>query len=199
MLVDEQSTAYPRAEPQPKRRLRWYEWTTLVFVLLLGVAIFMPVYGNPKHSAKRMVCLSNLKQMSLAAAMYASDNNERLPLLVGRTNATSVPASTPTYEDILIPYLKAERIEFSCPGDFSAKKSPFPDRSWVEVYGSSYRFLPKPAHLFPFGNTEGAEISVFIHDADRFHEDSTNVKKYAAAFYDGHAKLVADEIIFARH
>src|SRR5690349_9968192 len=73
-------------EPQrPKAKFHW-AWI-LVFVIIIcgcggaGVlgAILFPVFMQAKMAAGRSLCVSNVKQSSLALLMYSADNNDRCP------------------------------------------------------------------------------------------------------------------------
>jgi hypothetical protein len=55
-----------------------------VFILLLaGLAIMgallFPVFAQARERARQAICLSNVKQLSLAMQMYAQDYDDRLP------------------------------------------------------------------------------------------------------------------------
>jgi hypothetical protein len=77
----------------------------LFILLLAGVAMMgamlFPVFSQARERARQAVCLSNLKQMSLAMQMYAQDYDDRLPRRVD-------------WMDALGPYIKAEPV-FHCP------------------------------------------------------------------------------------
>ena len=51
----------------------------LVVIAIIGIlsSMLLPALGKARHSAKRAVCLSNLKQVGLLYEMYADDNSER--------------------------------------------------------------------------------------------------------------------------
>jgi len=49
-----------------------------MILCLFILAIFFPVYSQP-HGARRTVCMSNIKQITLAFIMYANDYDNRLP------------------------------------------------------------------------------------------------------------------------
>src|SRR5690348_4381394 len=53
----------------------------LVVIVIIGVlaALLLPVLTAAKERAIRVACLHNVKQLDLAAIMYARDNNDRLP------------------------------------------------------------------------------------------------------------------------
>lgn len=60
-------------------RTPWiYALIVFPLICLLGVFL-MPGGGNSRESARKTMCLSNLKQMATSALIYIEDNGGRLP------------------------------------------------------------------------------------------------------------------------
>ncbi len=74
------------------------------FCLLVPIlaAILFPVFSQAKNSAKNTMCMSNLKQLSNGALMYAAENDDKLPF------ATN-------WNDAVRKYVIKEDV-FHCPG-----------------------------------------------------------------------------------
>jgi prepilin-type N-terminal cleavage/methylation domain-containing protein/prepilin-type processing-associated H-X9-DG protein len=53
----------------------------LVVIAIIGIlaAIVFPVFARARESARKAVCLSNVKNIALAIQMYLADNNDTLP------------------------------------------------------------------------------------------------------------------------
>lgn len=53
----------------------------LVVIAIIGIlgALLLPAIGAAKSQAKRVPCLSNLKQINIAVRLYAEDNQDTLP------------------------------------------------------------------------------------------------------------------------
>jgi len=53
----------------------------LVVIAIIGIlaAMVFPVFARARESARKVVCLSNIKNIALAFQMYLADNNDTLP------------------------------------------------------------------------------------------------------------------------
>jgi len=53
----------------------------LVVIAIIGIlaAMVFPVFARARESARKVVCLSNVKNIALALQMYLADNNDTLP------------------------------------------------------------------------------------------------------------------------
>ena len=55
------------------------ELLVVISIIAILAAMLLPVLGNARKVAQMAVCLSNLKQVGLAATMYSGDNDESYP------------------------------------------------------------------------------------------------------------------------
>jgi prepilin-type N-terminal cleavage/methylation domain-containing protein/prepilin-type processing-associated H-X9-DG protein len=71
----------------------------LVVIAIIGIlaAMVFPVFARARESARKAVCLSNVKNIALAFQMYLADNNDTLPPSEHRAEVLayfdSIPAS----------------------------------------------------------------------------------------------------------
>ncbi len=65
------------------------ELLVVISIIAMLLAILMPALGSVKERAKRVVCASNLKQMSIGFATYASSYDDKLPK--SYFNGTNMP------------------------------------------------------------------------------------------------------------
>jgi prepilin-type N-terminal cleavage/methylation domain-containing protein/prepilin-type processing-associated H-X9-DG protein len=54
------------------------ELLVVIAIIAILAAILFPVFAQAKESAKKISCLSNMKQFSLGTIMYSSDSDDRL-------------------------------------------------------------------------------------------------------------------------
>jgi len=65
----------------------------LVVIAIIGIlaAMVFPVFARARESARKSVCLSNVKNIALAIQMYLGDNNDTLPPLERRDDVIGAP------------------------------------------------------------------------------------------------------------
>ena len=61
-----------------KKGFTLIELLVVIAIIAILLSILLPALKNIKEQGKRMVCLSNLKQMTLGWAMYSGDNDDKL-------------------------------------------------------------------------------------------------------------------------
>lgn len=66
---------------RPANRVAFTLIELLVVIAIIAIlaAILFPVFARAREKARQASCMSNLRQMSSAFAMYTQDNDERLP------------------------------------------------------------------------------------------------------------------------
>ncbi|MEZ0327627.1 MAG: type II secretion system protein [Fimbriimonas sp.] len=142
----------------------------LIILFLLG-SVFVPIRAGDNYRAPN-ACLSNLKQMAIGIAMYASDADDRLPL-------------AKDWMDGLDPYVKNPNVS-QCyavkPGGHGYAMNRF-------LAGVSEETLEKPTemHLVYDASSLGKSITEYLPSfpLPARHGGNNNV-----AFADTHARAV---------
>jgi len=88
------------------------ELLTVIAIIGILAAIIIPTVGSVRDSAKASTCLSNLRQVGLAAIVYANDNKNLLPD-AGTGNDPAWARTLSSY--MTIPAAQRASI-FTCPG-----------------------------------------------------------------------------------
>jgi len=78
------------------------ELLVVIAIIAILAAILFPVFSKAREKARQTNCLSNQRQISVAAQMYCQDNNETLPSATANTYGTATVPSAgvspfPTY------------------------------------------------------------------------------------------------------
>ena len=68
-----------------RRGFTLIELLVVIAIIAILAAILFPVFASARESARRTTCVSNLRQLGMAAHMYAGDYDELFP-------ATTTPA-----------------------------------------------------------------------------------------------------------
>lgn len=77
------------------------ELLVVIAIIAILAAILFPVFAQARAKARQATCTSNMKQIGLAALMYATDYDEMLPWAASNAGAT-----TTTWYDLVEPYVK---------------------------------------------------------------------------------------------
>jgi len=107
------------------------ELLVVIAVIAILAALLFPVFATVREKARQATCASNLRQLGMAFAQYAQDNDEQMPGLTdGRPGAGAAGgwmffrvfgdnAVAPVFDPSqgsLYPYVKAKAV-FVCPDD----------------------------------------------------------------------------------
>lgn len=106
-----------------RRGFSLIELMAVVAIIALLAALLLPVFMQSRESANRTQCLSNLRQLGNAFALYAQDYDAHLP-----PQAILPPEGTNyTCWDVqLQPYIKDRNI-LGCPSDTTSRRLDIPE------------------------------------------------------------------------
>ena len=100
-----------------RRGFTLIELLVVIAIIAILAAILFPVFAKAREKARQTSCLSNLKQITLAALQYAQDYDEYY--LCGRPQYAACGAdSVAFWYHVITPYIKNTQI-FKCPSSVS--------------------------------------------------------------------------------
>jgi len=149
------------------------ELLVVIAIIAILAAILFPVFAQAREKARQTSCLSNEKQIGLAALQYAQDFDETMPQLYYFKNSPS----TVHWMDLLYPYIKSEAI-FTCPSRNGDTNDPnnYAQYVWVGNTGAMAAIGGKRTYHYgtyaingtydgSYGSVIGTPLSNIIHPA----------------------------------
>jgi prepilin-type N-terminal cleavage/methylation domain-containing protein/prepilin-type processing-associated H-X9-DG protein len=112
------------------------ELLVVIAIIAILAAILFPVFAQAREKARSISCLSNMKQIGLAVAMYVQDYDEQTPAVFASMNSPQTGINPIPFDEQVQPYIKNTSI-WACPSDSSPAnwQSGF---SWETVQTKQY-------------------------------------------------------------
>ncbi len=126
------------------------ELLVVIAIIAILAAILFPVFARAREKARQTKCLSNIKQLGLAATMYLQDYDEHIPYDDLDYNGSGDDSyGDGTWRSMLMPYVKNTDL-FFCPSrEVTAR--PFDGR--YDDYGMNAGYAINYAHYRPGNHT----------------------------------------------
>ncbi len=198
------------------------ELLVVIAIIAILASLLLPALARAKEKARRISCVSDVKQIALAMMLYVDDHNGRYPPRMPDPAAGAPfpcrPCRTIDWRPYAIPYLSGNTNStnstgvFVCPSDNGIPPAiaadpfnslaPRPAR-FAEFYGSSFclntvmtRLGKETAIPMPSETFMGAEIWSW-HQPMAVEEFQGKTRKpiRVAYFCDGHAAITSEEFI----
>ncbi len=99
------------------------ELLVVIGIIALLISILLPALNSARQRGKNTVCLSNLRQIGMGVAMYASDHDGRFPLAAHSASPTG-------WLDTLVPFGIDVDVRL-CPDDKRLDRTPSPTTSYL--------------------------------------------------------------------
>jgi len=196
-----------------RRGFTLIELLVVIAIIAILAAILFPVFARAREKARQSSCQSNLKQIGLAAIMYAQDYDEKWPW---NHQPTKVNNAWIAWWSVLQPYIKNWNV-FTCPSSSiniqygvnygkrgCADSVLAGERSW-DFWSGNVTDMQQPAETIAFGDWgrgnghrlcphwhSGAPSGAWGYPHIQIHNDGTNY-----TFYDGHVKWMKYESTYA--
>ena len=198
------------------------ELLVVIAIIAILAAILFPVFARAREKARQSSCLSNIKQLGLAAMMYSQDYDERLPW--DDLDYDGDGTQDGTWRGMIAPYVKNSQM-FLCPSKKMASNvfdGRYNDVGMNAGYAMNVaHWLPAAGgeddHTPPYGaalaDVEDSSACILFTESDGNHNASNpggvNATQWVPgdewaarhnqganyAFIDGHGKwLKADKI-----
>ena len=138
-----------------RRAFTLIELLVVIAIVAILAAILLPVFARAKEAAKKSVCVSNLRQITIATLMYDGDADDRLPDRrdvkrdLRGTATWSWPASDPRggwATVVLAPYVKNGDL-WSCPSVGGSAMARLPQVEQMTPSGTSRYWLWRFDHM----------------------------------------------------
>ncbi len=185
------------------------ELLVVIAIIAILAAILFPVFARARERARQTSCLSNMKQIGLAAMMYAQDYNEVYAPTDLRYPGHRVTSAT-YWPELLQPYLANWQI-LTCPSERPGTRTSLltgetlPD-VWANAYTMNQNFgrttsirgmadVEEPAGTILFSEGTFRETRPFwwTYNDGHYFLDARHNQGMNNAFADGHAKWLRDD------
>ncbi|MCG3150338.1 MAG: hypothetical protein PCFJNLEI_03821 [Verrucomicrobiae bacterium] len=172
----------------------------LVVVAIIGLlaGLLLPALANARRKSHESACLSNLRQLSLAATMYADECGSYPPAWIN---------STARWMDLLKPYVPKKSGAYVCLSDtqkiplpwdptitmsFGINTFNFAGNRWCFWYGVKLRDVVRPAGTILYADCTPGKYyagggSTFTDPVVDVHYRHPN-QSFNAVYCDGHAE-----------
>jgi general secretion pathway protein G len=197
-------TAFFSRRTRTRSAFTLVELLTVIAIIGILAAILIPVVGRVRESARQNQCLSQVRQLALAARMYAQDNKNMLPpaMVDSAGGATTWYQSIAGYLSIdpsllgAAPKLRAVGIQI-CPTfepstnratSYGLNNYMFKGMSYSHRWSYSIPVVPSPSRIFMIGEKNG--------NVEQVADTGGAVPEYRHsqggnwAFVDGHVEYI---------
>ena len=194
-----------------KRRFAFTLIELLVVIVIISIlaALIFPAFAKAREMARKVVCVSNMRQLGLAMMMYTEDADDRLPGATDGPTGVGVPGGwvymeqfgdsvdrIPAKFDVtkgsLYPYVSSKDV-YICPDDSFAEKSElsYAINSCLVTNSSTFSIEPHAGLVLnKFQNPSSTMLFCEEEQTGGWGADTTD---------DGYLSLYYDNWVSTRH
>lgn len=129
-----------------QRAFTLIELLVVLAVISILAGILFPVFASVKHASLKATCISNYKQITMAAGLYVEDYDDRYMPVNHQPAAEPNSRNDRTWVQLVLPYVRTFKV-FQCPADFSDRPKPeatfdqdlVPGETYSQYYTASLR------------------------------------------------------------
>jgi prepilin-type N-terminal cleavage/methylation domain-containing protein/prepilin-type processing-associated H-X9-DG protein len=173
-----------------KRGFTLIELLVVIAIIAILAAILFPVFAKAREKARQTKCTSNLRQIALAAGMYAQENDEKFPTAATFWSDINVPAQVfvcPTKKTLPNGYGYSNLLSGKSLGDLGSDptKVTLVADAVTQNVGAAWPSTPP--------TTRANNIMYSGADFDYRHD-----KKVIASYADGHVELTGKPLVYGQ-
>jgi len=134
------------------------ELLVVVAIIAVLISVLLPSLSQARESARRTVCMSNLKQIGTAFVFYMDSYNEKLPPGILNKNGYLLGWFDFLYEMDPVYWDKDGKHVLMCPSDDSAKNN-----AWHITYRVNFeyfRYSSLPGYYYPYTQINDPERKI---------------------------------------
>jgi len=164
----------------------------LVVIAIIGIlaGILLPVLSRARESARKTLCMSNIKQIGMGLIMYANENSESFPL-----SSASNPAMA-SLNLLYDTYISDNKV-FNCPSDTTVSAASNAGMSVATSAATEYFTSTQSSYGYDRFHTQAVDADVAIA-ADRppgtpsatASSDNHSARGQNVVYIDGHVEFV---------
>jgi len=126
------------------------ELLVVISIIALLISILLPALGAARDAARGVTCLSNLRQMGIAAGAYNADNKQSYPPAYGATGSWDLIATGPGVFEPGILWQNSGRVDIQrCPSFDPPPGEPFTGYNYNTSYIGRVPFETSIPNVMP--------------------------------------------------
>ena len=161
----------------PRAGFTLIELLVVIAIISLLVSILLPSLTRAKDLARRVQCLTQMKNIGTALILFGEDHDQRFPDMP-RPWTWEATALTTAFVGALGPYMNISQENVDAPGRVGKEAFICPQDSTVDpcytLWGRKSSYLPNP-HLGQSANTYASGNVATLYMSDSTRPDETAV------------------------